>query len=278
MNIKKLGRLSTPYLVWLSMLVLVPLVMMIVLSFFRTNGVSFVDAQFTLENWSVRLIDRSVQVALMNSFQFAGTTAIIVFFVGYPMAYILARSSFANKFVILVLTIIPMWSNSLLRNNALRNLFLSQNIVNDLLSPLGLSFAWNLTGSKTAVIIGLVLTYLPFMVLPVYTVLEKMDKSLLEASMDLGANKIRTFFKVTFPLSFKGVLTGFIMVFLPSFSGFAVPYILGKGTFVVVGSIIETSYNYNINFVSTLSIVLVVIIFMLIFTVSKVDKEGESFL
>lgn len=278
MNIKKLGRLSTPYLVWLSMLVLVPLLMMIVLSFFRTRGVSFVNAAFTLENWSTRLIDRSVQVALMNSFQFAGTTAVIVFLVGYPMAYILARSSFANKFVILVLTIIPMWSNSLLRNNALRNLFLSQNIVNDLLSPLGISFAWNLTGTKLAVIIGLVLTYLPFMVLPVYTVLEKMDKSLLEASMDLGANKIRTFFKVTFPLSFKGVLTGFIMVFLPSFSGFAVPYILGKGTFVVVGSIIETSYNYNINFVSTLSIVLVAIIFLLIFTVSKVDKEGESFL
>lgn len=270
--------MSTPYLIWLSMLVLVPLLMMIILSFFRTRGVSFVDAQFTLENWSVRLIDRSVQVALMNSFQFAGTTAVIVFFVGYPMAYILARSSFANKFVILVLTIIPMWSNSLLRNNALRNLFLSQNIVNDLLQPLGLSFAWNLTGSKAAVIIGLVLTYLPFMVLPVYTVLEKMDKSLLEASMDLGANKVRTFFKVTFPLSFKGVVTGFIMVFLPSFSGFAVPYILGKGTFVVVGSIIETSYNYNINFVSTLSIVLVVIIFSMIFLVSKVDKEGESFL
>ncbi len=278
MNIKKLGRLVTPYVVWLSLLVLLPLVMMIVLSFLDTNGISFTGAVFTLENWGVDLFDRSVTAALTNSFQFAATTAVVVFLVGYPMAYILARSSFANKFVILVLTIIPMWSNSLLRNNALRNLFLSQNIVNDLLQPLGLSFAWNITGTKLAVVIGLVLTYLPFMVLPVYTVLEKMDKSLLEASMDLGANKIRTFFKVTFPLSIKGVVTGVIMVFLPSFSGFAVPYILGKGTFVVVGSIIETSYNYNINFVSTLSILLVLIIFTLIFLVNKVDKEGESFL
>jgi spermidine/putrescine transport system permease protein len=277
-NIKKLGRLVTPYVIWLSLLVLLPLVMMIVLSFLDTNGISFTGAVFTLENWGVDLFDRSVTAALTNSFQFAGTTAVVVFLVGYPMAYILARSSFANKFVILVLTIIPMWSNSLLRNNALRNLFLSQNIVNDLLEPLGMSFAWNITGTKLAVIIGLVLTYLPFMVLPVYTVLEKMDKSLLEASMDLGANKVRTFFKVTFPLSIKGVVTGVIMVFLPSFSGFAVPYILGKGTFVVVGSIIETSYNYNINFVSTLSILLVLIIFTLIFLVNKVDKEGESFL
>lgn len=278
MNIKKLGRLVTPYVIWLSLLVLLPLVMMLVLSFFDTNGISFTGAVFTLENWGVDLFDRSVTAALTNSFQFAATTAVVVFLVGYPMAYILARSSFANKFVILVLTIIPMWSNSLLRNNALRNLFLSQNIVNDLLEPLGMSFAWNITGTKLAVIIGLVLTYLPFMVLPVYTVLEKMDKSLLEASMDLGANKVRTFFKVTFPLSIKGVVTGVIMVFLPSFSGFAVPYILGKGTFVVVGSIIETSYNYNINFVSTLSILLVLIIFTMIFLVNKVDKEGESFL
>jgi spermidine/putrescine transport system permease protein len=277
-NIKKLGRLVTPYVIWLSLLVLLPLVMMLVLSFFDTNGISFTGAVFTLENWGVDLFDRSVTAALTNSFQFAATTAVVVFLVGYPMAYILARSSFANKFVILVLTIIPMWSNSLLRNNALRNLFLSQNIVNDLLEPLGMSFAWNITGTKLAVIIGLVLTYLPFMVLPVYTVLEKMDKSLLEASMDLGANKVRTFFKVTFPLSIKGVVTGVIMVFLPSFSGFAVPYILGKGTFVVVGSIIETSYNYNINFVSTLSILLVLIIFTMIFLVNKVDKEGESFL
>lgn len=278
MNIKKLGRLVWPYLVWLFVLVLIPLVMMLVLSFFETRGLNFENAVFTLNHWFQDLRDPSVLKALENSFTFAGTTVIIVFLIGYPMAYILAHSSFANKMIILMLTIIPMWSNSLLRNNALRNLLSDASLVNDLLSRIGLSFIWNVKGTETGIIVALVLTYLPFMILPIYTVLEKMDKSLIEASMDLGASPVRTFFKVTFPLSIKGVVTGVIMVFLPSFSGFAVPYILGDGKFVLVGTIIEKSYNYNINFVSTLSILLVVVIFLMIFFVSKVDKEGESFL
>jgi spermidine/putrescine transport system permease protein len=277
-NIKKLGRLVTPYVVWLSILVMIPLVMMVILSFFETRGLDFTNATFTLSNWFRDLRDPSVIKALENSFTFAGITVAVVFLIGYPMAFILARSSFANKMVILMLTIIPMWSNSLLRNNALRNLFSEQSFVNDLLSKINLSFVLDIKGTPSAIIAGLVLTFLPFMILPVYTVLEKMDKSLIEASMDLGASPIRTFFKVTFPLSLKGVATGVIMVFLPSFSGFAVPYILGDGKFILVGTIIENSYNYNINFVSTLSILLVIIIFLMIFFVSKVDKEGESFL
>jgi spermidine/putrescine transport system permease protein len=277
-NIKKLGRLVTPYVVWLSILVMIPLVMMVILSFFETRGLDFTNATFTLSNWFRDLRDPSVLKALENSFTFAGITVAVVFLIGYPMAFILARSSFANKMVILMLTIIPMWSNSLLRNNALRNLFSEQSFVNDLLSKINLSFVLDIKGTPSAIIAGLVLTFLPFMILPVYTVLEKMDKSLIEASMDLGASPIRTFFKVTFPLSLKGVATGVIMVFLPSFSGFAVPYILGDGKFILVGTIIENSYNYNINFVSTLSILLVIIIFLMIFFVSKVDKEGESFL
>jgi spermidine/putrescine transport system permease protein len=277
-NIKKLGRLVTPYVVWLSILVMIPLVMMVILSFFETRGLDFTNATFTFSNWFRDLRDPSVIKALENSFTFAGITVVVVFLIGYPMAFILARSSFANKMVILMLTIIPMWSNSLLRNNALRNLFSEQSFVNDLLSKINLSFVLDIKGTPSAIIAGLVLTFLPFMILPVYTVLEKMDKSLIEASMDLGASPIRTFFKVTFPLSLKGVATGVIMVFLPSFSGFAVPYILGDGKFILVGTIIENSYNYNINFVSTLSILLVIIIFLMIFFVSKVDKEGESFL
>lgn len=278
MNIKKLGRLVWPYLIWLFILVLIPLIMMLVLSFFDTRGLNFDNAVFTLSHWFQDLRDPSVLKALENSFTFAGTTVIIVFLIGYPMAYILAHSSFANKMIILMLTIIPMWSNSLLRNNALRNLLSEASLVNDLLSRIGLSFIWNVKGTEAGIIVALVLTYLPFMILPIYTVLEKMDKNLIEASMDLGASPVRTFFKVTFPLSIKGVVTGVIMVFLPSFSGFAVPYILGDGKFVLVGTIIEKSYNYNINFVSTLSILLVVVIFFMIFFVSKVDKEGESFL
>lgn len=276
MNIKKLGKLALPYLVWMLVLVGIPLLMMLLLSFLRTNGFNLVNAEWTLDHWGRLFGDSAVIVAFKNSLLYALVATVVCFLIGYPMAYIVARSPFSNKLVILVLTIIPMWSNSLLRNAALRNILSEQNILNDLLSRIGLSFVWSVNSPAVAITIGLVLTYLPFMILPIYTVIEKLDESLLEASMDLGANPLRTFFKVTFPLSLKGVMTGIIMVFLPCFSGFAIQKILGKGNVVVLGSMIENSYIYNINFVSMLSIVILLLIFGAMFAVNKFDKEGAT--
>jgi len=275
-NIKKLGKLALPYLVWMLVLVGIPLLMMLLLSFLRTNGFNLVNAEWTLDHWGRLFGDSAVIVAFKNSLLYALVATVVCFLIGYPMAYIVARSPFSNKLVILVLTIIPMWSNSLLRNAALRNILSEQNILNDLLSRIGLSFVWSVNSPAVAITIGLVLTYLPFMILPIYTVIEKLDESLLEASMDLGANPLRTFFKVTFPLSLKGVMTGIIMVFLPCFSGFAIQKILGKGNVVVLGSMIENSYIYNINFVSMLSIVILLLIFGAMFAVNKFDKEGAT--
>ena len=276
MNIKKLGKLALPYLVWMLVLVGIPLLMMLLLSFLRTNGFNLVNAEWTLDHWGRLFGDSAVIVAFKNSLLYALVATVVCFLIGYPMAYIVARSPFSNKLVILVLTIIPMWSNSLLRNAALRNILSEQNILNDLLSRIGLSFVWSVNSPAVAITICLVLTYLPFMILPIYTVIEKLDESLLEASMDLGANPLRTFFKVTFPLSLKGVMTGIIMVFLPCFSGFAIQKILGKGNVVVLGSMIENSYIYNINFVSMLSIVILLLIFGAMFAVNKFDKEGAT--
>lgn len=279
MNIKKLAKLAAPYLVWMAVLVMVPLLVMIVLAFTDTNGVSFEGATFSFASWAKLFTDSAVRVAFQNSIWYAIAATLISFILGYPMAYILARGSFSNKLVILVLTIIPMWSNSLLRNNAIANLLSEQNIVNDLLQNIGMTFLWNIRGSGLAIIIGLVLTYLPFMILPIYTVIEKIDDSLLEASMDLGANKVRTFFKVTFPLSMKGVTTGIIMVFLPAFSGFAIPKILGNGNKVVIGTLIDSSFlYYNYNFGSLLSLVILIFIFGSMLVINKVDKEGETLL
>ncbi len=276
MNIKKLGKLALPYLVWMLVLVGIPLLMMLLLSFLRTDGFNLLNAEWTLDHWGRLFGDSAVIVAFKNSLLYALVATAVCFLIGYPMAYIVARSPFSNKLVILVLTIIPMWSNSLLRNAALRNILSEQNILNDLLSRIGLSFVWSVNSPAVAITIGLVLTYLPFMILPIYTVIEKLDESLLEASMDLGANPLRTFFKVTFPLSLKGVMTGIIMVFLPCFSGFAIQKILGKGNVVVLGSMIENSYIYNINFVSMLSIVILLLIFGAMFAVNKFDKEGAT--
>lgn len=283
MNIKKLGRLVVPYLIWMSVLVGLPLIMMVVLTFLRSNALDLSNAEFSFDSWRLLFSDLTVRVALKNSFVNAGIATIICFFIGYPIAYIVANSNFSNKLIILVLTIIPMWSNSLLRNNAIANMLSERSIVNDVLNNIGLNFLWPIrgisysSGFSPAVVIGLVITYLPFMILPIYTVLEKIDKSLLEASMDLGANKIKTFFRVTFPLSVKGVTTGIIMVFLPSFSGFAIPKILGSGNLVFIGTLIDSRFmNRNYNFGSLLSLVILLTIFGSMALIFKVDKEGET--
>lgn len=283
MNIKKLGRLVVPYLVWMCVLVGLPLIMMVVLTFLKSNALDLSTAEFSFDSWRLLFSDLTVRTALKNSFVNAGIATVICFIIGYPVAYIVANSNFSNKLIILVLTVIPMWSNSLLRNNAIANLLSERSIVNDVLNNIGLNFLWPIrgvfydSGFSPAVVIGLVLTYLPFMILPIYTVLEKIDKSLLEASMDLGANKVKTFFRVTFPLSVKGVTTGVIMVFLPSFSGFAIPKILGSGNLVFIGTLIDSRFmNRNYNFGSLLSLVILLIIFGSMALIFKVDKEGET--
>lgn len=266
-------------MIWLLVLVILPLLMMLFLTFFQTEALTFNNWELTLVNWRMLFTDFAVRVALKNSFIYASLATLIAFLIGYPMAYILTRSNFSNKLVILVLTIIPMWSNSLLRSYALANLLGPDSILNDLLSNYGMSFVWDIKGTGLSITIALVLTYLPFMILPIYTVLEKIEPSLLEASMDLGANPSKTFMKVTFPMSLKGVATGVIMVFLPSFSGFAIPKILGNGQVVFIGTLIDSSFiNRSYNFGSVLSLVIILIIFGSMFVVQKVDKEGETLL
>ncbi|OHE42251.1 MAG: hypothetical protein A2Y16_03735 [Tenericutes bacterium GWF2_57_13] len=279
---KKLGKLALPYLVWMLVLVGIPLLMIFILSFMNTDGVSFAGATWTTAAWEkmFTLADTTNLQILGYTFLTAFVATVICFLIGYPMAYIVARSPFSNKFVILILTIIPMWSNSLLRNVALKNILSESNILDSLLSRIGLSFSIVFANQDQAtfisIVIGLVLTFLPFMILPIYTVIEKIDESLLEASMDLGANRVRTFAKVTFPLSMKGVTTGIIMVFLPCFSGFAIQKLLSSGTVYVLGSLIEVNYIHDINFVSMLSIVILVLIFGSMMIVNKVDKEGAT--
>jgi len=278
-NIKRLGLYSRPYMIWLIVLVVLPLLMMLFLTFFQTEALMFNNWAVTLVNWRTLFTDFAVRVALKNSFLYASLATLIAFLIGYPMAYILTRSNFSNKLVILVLTIIAMWSNSLLRSYALANLLGPDSILNDILSDYGMSFVWDIKGTGLSITIALVLTYLPFMILPIYTVLEKIEPSLLEASMDLGANPSKTFMKVTFPMSLKGVATGVIMVFLPSFSGFAIPKILGNGQVVFIGTLIDSSFlNRSYNFGSVLSLVIILIIFGSMFVVQKVDKEGETLL
>lgn len=270
----KLERLSTPYKVWLYILALIPMFIMVILMFVDTEGISFDDMGFTLANFSI-LAEESVLVAFYNSFKFSFLTTFICLVFGYIIAYSLYKSRLKHKGGILLLLILPMWTNILLRIEALSYLMQPHNIITNLLGITG----FDLLGTDIAIIIGLVFTYLPFVILPIYTALEKIDPSLEEAALDLGMTETKKFWKVIFPLSAKGMVTGSIMVFLPCFSGFAVPKVLGAGNILLIGNIIEQNFsNMNYNIGSVLAVVVLVLILGAILLINKIDKEGETLL
>lgn len=270
---KTIRKLAYPYYGWLYFLAIVPIAIMFVLIFFDIEGISFGEASFTFRNFGLFLEPSTIE-AFLNSFLFATMATLVSAVLGYMVAYPVFRSRFRNKFIILTLFILPMWSNMLLRTEALGNIMERHNIYTDLL---GLESGFNLRGSNLAVLIGLVITYLPFMILPIYTALEKIDPSLEEAALDLGVSEMRKFWKVVFPLSFKGVITGCIMVFLPCMSGFAIPEILGNGNIMLIGNIIEQSFrNISYNLGSLLAITILFFIFGSLLIVNKVDKDGGT--
>ncbi len=263
---KSFKKLSIPYFVWLSILVVLPLLLMFILTFFRTDGVSFSGAVATFDNY-LELRDLTYWEALWNSLVIAFWTTVICFLIGYPVAYFISFSNIKNKALVLLCMILPMWCNSMLRILSWYKLFSS-----DLFRGL------NLIGSKPAVIFVTVTTYLPFMIFPIYTVLEKMDRSLIEASKDLGVPAWKTFLKVTFPLSISGVLSGIIMVFLPAATGFAISAIIGDGKVNMIGNIIEnmfkTANNYNLGSLLSIFVSIIIVIFILVLDKAQKGKDG----
>jgi len=268
--------LARPYQVWLVVLVFVPLLALVLISITNFNSnVNLSNIQFTFSNWDL-LIQRPTLVAFKNSALYAILTTIVSFGLGYFLAYQIKRSRIKNKLVIMTIIVLPMWSNLLLRVGGLLNIMKENNILESLLgiNPLG-----SIHGTWMAILIGLIITYMPFMILPVYTALEKIDISLEEASLDLGLTPFKTFWKVIFPLSFKGVVTGSIMVFLPTFAGFAIPYLLSEGQTLFIGNMINDRFiatNYNLG--SLLSVIILVIILGSLLIISRFDKEGETLL
>ena len=276
---KKFARLSTPYLYWLYILALFPALFMFVLMFLDIpEGLDISGGlKFTLENFK-QLAEPSTLIAFGNSFLYAFIATILSIMFGYLVAFRLFRSKFKNKFLVLVILILPMWTNILLRTESLAG-FLNSN-GNVVLSLFGIESAeFDLLGTPFAVIFGLFVTYVPFMVMPIFNSLEKIDKFVEEAALDLGLTETQKFFKVILPMSSKGIVTGSIMVFLPCLSGFAIPEILGRGNIVLIGNVIEASFkNMSYTIGSLLAVIILVVILLSIFVVSKIDKEGETLL
>ena len=279
----KFKKFSLPYLVWMIIFTGIPLLLMVIFAFstietFSAYTFNFSDFHFTCANLNA-LIDLSFLKAFSRSIIYALIATLLCLLIGYPIAYFISRSNIKNKYLLLLIFIMPMWTNMLLRVQTINRLLSENSFFTNVFN-----FTINLSNAKDIKIIAVMtIVYLPFMIFPIYTVLEKMDKSIFEASNDLGAGSIKTFFKVTIPNSTKGIYSGIMMVFLPAAMGFTIPKIVTQEdpNYSMVGQLIERQFKNYITFYNVGSMYsLVIVIFVLgsLYIISKVDEEGETLL
>ena len=261
-----------PYIVWMALFIALPMVFIFYYAF-NVNGVwtaeKFVETIANGTYW--RTLFRSVLMAL-------GTT-VICLLLGYPIAYILSNMKKSVAGFISVLFFVPMWMNFVLRTYAWSAII--EYAIPDLFH-MSASLTDTPTGRTVAVLLVLVYDFLPFMVMPLYNTLSKLDKSLLEASPDLGADSVMTFLRVVLPLSVPGIVSGITMVFVPAITAFTVPALIGRGNYALYGNVIDDAFKINPEYSigSTLSIILLVfvVISTLIMNHFDTDKEGGSIL
>ena len=265
--------LASPYIVWALGFIILPLFM------FVYYGLTDGSDMFTLEN--VLAITDSVHYkAFGNSLLLALGSTVICLVIAYPLAYILSQHRGKASQMIIMLFILPMWINFLLRVLAMQMLLSNTGIINALLGFFGLP-AQRIMYTKGAILIGMVYDYLPFMILPIYNVMSKIDKDVIEAAQDLGATVFVTFKKIIIPLSLPGVISGVTMVFIPSMSEFVVADILGGSKILLLGNVIEQEFNLsnNWNLGSGLSLVLMVFILISMAVMNRSSaEEGDTML
>ena len=260
---------AIPYIVWMAVFVVVPLLLIVVYAF--TNY----DGKFTAENFTN--IDVFLQVC-GNSLYLAAVATGICLLIAYPFAYFLAQTGPAVRKVAMLFIMLPMWMNFLLRTYAWMSILENHGFLNQLLELVGLP-PLHIINTDAAVILGMVYNFLPFMILPIFSVIEKLDRRYIEAAQDLGAGKVQVFRRVIFPLSVPGVISGIMMVFIPSISTFAISKLLGGGMSFLLGDLIEmqflgSAYNPHLGSAISLMMLLLVIIAMLIMNRFGDGEEG----
>ena len=268
-------RLSYPYLIWMTLTIVIPMVLVFFYSIFEP-GQSPLAFHFTLEHYRQALTPLFLTV-IWDSFLIAVISTIICLMIGYPAAWAITRIKSRRQSTTLLLFIMPMWINMLLRTYAWITILSRNGILNNVLGFFNLP-AQNLLYTNFAVILGMVYNFLPFMILPIYTAILKVDKNLIDAAQDLGANPARTFLKVTLPLTIPGIITGITMVFLPAMSSFVIPELLGGGQFMMIGNLIERQYLFTGNwyFGSALAMLLMVFILISVWVMKRVDPSAAS--
>lgn len=267
-----------PVTLIMVLLIAVPLIYVAVMSFCSIDEFYNVTFKFTLQNY-VRLANADYLKIYTQSIAIALITTIICILVGYPFSYIIARTKSRKKKILYMLVIIPFWTNSLIRIYGWRNFLGSSGLLNGLLMKIGLvSQPVDFLYKQGTTILGMVYCLIPFMILPLYTAIEKLDDSLLEASSDLGARPVSTFFEVILPLTSSGIFSGSLMVFIPCLGYFFVSDILGGGNSDVIGNLIERQFQSGNNWPlgAALSIILIVVTLILVKIYQKLGGDMES--
>ena len=273
---RRFSQLAIPYAVWVALMILLPM-LLILLYAFTTQGNDIVNFSFTLDHFIRFFTDQDFLLILWRSLVIAFKTTIICVLLGYPIAYFIARSSDKVRNILVLVITLPMWINMLVRTYAWIGILSDGGILQNILSFLGFGEP-ELLYTEGAVLLGMVYNFLPFMILQVNTSLCKMDKSLLEASADLGANRFQTFWLVTFPLSLSGVISGITLVFLPAVSSFFIPKLLGGGQFFLIGNVIENQFITvgEWNFGSAISMIMAVVMMLCMFLIRRVDERNSG--
>ena len=276
----KRALFAVPYVGWMALFVVAPIVMVVIYAFTTADG------GVTMENFASMGTYASV---FTRSFWLAILATLICLLIGYPAAYFISREGPRFQRVAMMLIMLPMWMNFLLRTYSWMSVLENNGLLNRFFSAIGLFTLINgifgteleyftMINTQGAVVLGMVYNYLPFMILPIYSVIEKMDGSLVEAARDLGAGSARVFRKVILPLSLPGVLSGVTMVFVPSVSTFAISRLLGGGTQMMLGDLIEQQFlggAYNPHLGAAISLVMMVIVVVCMVVMNHFG-EGEE--
>ena len=276
----KLSHFAIPYVIWMALFVVAPIIIVVIYAFSAASG------GFTLANFA-RM--GTYAVVFARSFKLAIIATAICLLIGYPVSYMMSKEGPQFQRLAMVLIMLPMWMNFLLRTYSWMSILENNGLLNQLFQKIGLIALYNqvfgtdlqyfrLINTQGAVVLGMVYNYLPFMILPIYSVIIKLDRSLIEAARDLGANTFNVFRRVILPLSLPGVLSGITMVFVPSVSTFAISKMLGGGTEMMLGDLIEQQFlggAYNPQLGAAISLVMMVIVVVCMWVMNRFG-EGEE--
>ena len=270
MNKFKQQFLAGPYLVWIIGFIILPMVMILYYAF--TNS----DGAFTVE-YIAAIATETNRKAIFLSLKLGVICTLICLVLSYPLAMILNNMQIKNQGLVVFIFMLPMWMNFMLRILAWKLLLSKNGVINSLLTSIGLSRI-NIINTPTAVILGMVYDFLPFMLLPIYNSLTRIRKDWIEAARDLGANNVTIFFKIILPLSVSGIISGIVMVFVPSLTSCAISQVLGGGHVLLIGNVIEQDFMQGMqwNAGSGLSFVLMIFVIASMALVNQFDKEGEG--